>query len=420
MTLPYPGLALTGIVLLGFARPRWLRALGIALTAATAAGMTALAVTLFRLGSDRGWTGDGPGMLVIGFLFVASIPIALGLWAAFAAQLRAWRRGRPDRGASPALALGLVVVGVAGTASERRDAEREGRPTHDAEIAALALSPDGERLVSLDAGGTLKRWRVGERRLEAARQDPGLAGATALLLDEAGAAALVLVPGGAIRVPADGTAAPETLPGVNAAASLPGEEVALAEGASVRIVAWGEHAATRRRHALPAPVTGLASDAQGWLVAALADGSLVALEGGDREPRTLALLPAAAVRLAFSPGGRWLAAADADGRGHVVDPRRGGMRPLPAWMRLGRFAFVSDERLLFAAGPPWTEGFALDPAELRSEPWLNHGSAIVGIAAAPGARETAVAIDRYVFVARSPASGHAYTSDATRLLDPRD
>ena len=80
-TATFVALLFAGIVMLGRARgPRWLRFLGRGLTAALALGFSWLAIGLIRFGADRGWTGDGPGMLVVMLAIPVAALCALAMW----------------------------------------------------------------------------------------------------------------------------------------------------------------------------------------------------------------------------------------------------------------------------------------------------------------------------------------------------
>jgi len=395
-------------------RPLPLRVLGRLLTAGAAVGLTALALALYRLGDSQGWTGDGPGMLVVMLLIPLAGLLALVAWAAVVAQWTLRREGIPA-----ALPLGLLAVGLAGSVHGAVEAARDARPSHAAPVVALAFGDAGALLVSLDEAGTLKAWDVAARRVRSERREPALAGARELLLTPDGVTAVALGPRGATRLRLDDPAAPAaTLLGVEHAALLPGGRLAWAAGAELRIDALAAPDPQRAGVALGAPITALAADRQGALAMALADGRIV-VRGPDGEPgRPLGALDAPATRLAFSPGGAWLAAIDAEGRASVVDLRRGGVRPLERWLGLHHAAFVTDELLVFTAADrdPAALSISLAAPGPRAGPWLSYGQPVSALAGAPGAPLAAVAFGPQLFLARAPQRAGDYVSDAERLV----
>jgi len=406
------------VLLLGFVQQPVLRVLGRLLTIGLAAGFTALALGLYRLGDSQGWTGDGPGMLVVMLLIPVAGAIALSTWGAVVAQ---WRLGR-ERGLGADLPLLLLAVGVAGSVQAARQHAAVSRPSHDAPVIALGFRADGGRLLSLDEDGTLKEWDVAGRRFRSERREPALAKSRALLVTPDAVVAVALGPRGAtiLRLddPAQGLA---TLPGVEHAALLPGARLAWTIGEELRIDALPGPRPGIEGIALGAPVTALAADPEGTLALALADGRLLALAPDGEARREIGLLPAPATRLAFSPGGAWLAAADATGQATIADLRRGTLRPLARWMGLHHAAFVADELLVFTAAgaDPAALSLSLAPPEPASGPWLNHGQGVTALGAAPGAALAAVAFGPQLFLARAPGRAGDYVSDAERLVHPR-
>jgi hypothetical protein len=415
--IAFPALAFAALVLLGFARQPLLRWLGRVLTIGVATGFTAVAMGLYRLGDDRGWTGDGPGMLVVMLLIPVAGAVALATWGAVVAQ---WVAG--PRRVSGSLALAMLAAGMVGTGWQAREHQRQAKPSHDAPVVAVAFADDGARLLSLDAAGTLKTWDVAQRRLLGERREPLLAGARALIATSDGVFAIALGPRGAdVLRPGEAGLAPTTLLGVSSATLLPGGRLAWATDQRLHIGALGSLDLQDAGVALGAPITALAADREGALAAALADGRLVVIGPGGETRRELGTLPAPATRLAFSPGGAWLAAADAEARAHVADLRRGEMRALDRWIGLHHAAFVADEVLVFtaAAEDPAALSLSLAASAPATGPWLNHGQIVTALGAAPGAPVAAVAFGPQLFLARAPRRGGDYVSDAERLAHPR-
>lgn len=390
--------------------------IGCALSVALAAGFTALALGLYRLGDAHGWTGEGPGMLVVMLAIPLAGLIALATWAAVAAQ---WRLRR--EGLNATLPLALLALGLAGSVHAAREQVRHARPSHDAPVSALGFRADGTLLVSLDEAGTLKVWDVAARRLRSERREPALAGAHELLVTPDGVAAVALGPRGAsvLRLDAPAPAA-ATLPGVEHAALLPGGRLAWAAGEELRSGPLAAPDPGSRGLSLGAPIRALAADREGMLAVALADGRLLALAPDGEARRPLGALDPPATRLAFSPGGAWLAAVDGAGRAWIADLRRGELRPLEPWMGLHHAAFVADDVLVYTAADADPAALSLALGETpTSGSWLNHGQVVTALAGAPGAPLAAVALGPELLLARAPQRAGDYVSDAERLVDPR-
>lgn len=413
--LSFIALGLAGALLLGFVRQPALRSLGRLLTIGAAAGATALAIGLYRLGASQGWTGDGPGIFVVMLLIPTAGVLALAGWSVVFAQGRLAR----DGGIGPGLPLLLLAVAVAGGTQVAFRHAAVSRPSHDAPVIALGFASDGSRLLSLDEAGVLKAWDPASGRLQSQRADPALARSSALLVTPDGDCAVALGSHGAVIVRLDGAAsAVTTLPGVGSAALLPGERLAWARGDELHVDALREPRAPGAATAVGAPITALASDREGTLALAIADGRLLALAPDGEARRELGSLPAPAVRLALSPGGAWLLAVDADGRAVVADLRRGWLRPLAHPRGLHHAVFVTEDALVFtaAAADPVALSLSLATREPAPRSWLNHGQVVTAMGAAPGAPRAAVALGREIFLARAPGGEHGYVSDAERLV----
>jgi hypothetical protein len=416
--LVFPVVAYLGVVLLGFVRPPLLRALGRLLSIGLAAAATVLAVGLYRYGDENDWTGHGPGMLVVMLLIPAVGAVALATWGTVVAQWRAGRQRRVGAG----LALGLIAVGLAGSAWSARTYQRTARPSHDAPVVAMAFRADGKELFSLDAGGTLKRWDVARRRMLEARREPALAGARSLFLSAEGRFAMALGPAGATLLRLD-RAGPSTatLQGVERATLLPADRIAWVARAELWVAPLPAAAPATRVASFAVPITALTADAEGDLTLALADGRLLALGPDGESRRELASLPSPAVRLAVSAGGRWLAAGDAEGHAFLVDRHRDAVHPLARWNGLHHAAFVTDDVLIFTGAESDTAAgsLSLAGAKPKSGPWLGHGQIVTALAGAHEAPLAAAALGPELFLARAPRRAGDYVSDAERLVDPR-
>ena len=412
MTALYVALFFSGIAMLGRARgPRWLRVLGRGLSALLAIGFTALAIALFQLGHDRGWTGDGPGMLVV----MLAIPIAA--LCALAGWVGLFLPATAESRVSPWLALGAIGVGLAGGAWTVLDMQRAAQPSHDAPVVAIAFVDGGAALVSFDSAGAVKRWRVATREVEAEWSAPELAGARAIVASRSGVAAIALFADHAVARLFDAPRATRTLPGVADAALLPGDRAALAVGRTILVVSTSDPARSEGELPVPGVVRALAADRQGRIYAALADGALVVVESA-RVQRTIAQLPAAPARLLVSPGGTWLAAIDGDGKARIVTPATGAVREVSGF-GMHAVAFLSERALGFNSGPLDGAALALSLEDLRTEPWIGQGGGIAALAVEPDAGLAAFAVGRDVNLLAAPGGGNAYTSTWERLTDRR-
>jgi hypothetical protein len=404
----FVGLFFAGIAMLGRARgPRWLRVLGRGLSAAVAIGFTALAIALYRLGADRGWTGDGPGMLVVMLAIPVAALCALAAWAGLLVPSSAESR------VSPWLAIGAMAVGLAGCFYTAFEVKRDAQPSHAAPVAAIAFVDGGAALVSIDTAGTVRRWRAKTHEVLGEWSAPELAGARAIVVSADGATAIALFGDRAVARPLDAPRATRTLPGVADAALLPGDRAALALDRSVLVVAAADPARIDVERKLPLAVRAVAADRQGRIYGALADGALVAIESADA-PRTIAQLPAAPARLLASPGGTWLAAVDADGKGRIVATATGDVREIPGF-GVHAAAFLSDGALGFNSGPQDGAAQKLSLDAMRTEPWIGQGVGIAALAVAEDAGLAAFAAGRDVHLLAAPGRGNAYTSNWHRL-----
>jgi hypothetical protein len=408
--------ACAGVVALGFVRGRTaLRGLGRLATLLLAAGLSWGVWLLCSLGASRHWTGDGPGMLVVILGFGLGAACAVAAWLAVLRQATA----DPARGGRAGPALAAVALGLAGVALGALDHRMVSQPTQDAPIAALRFSPDGARLFTLDVAGTLKTWRVADRRLASERAEPALAGARELLVTPDGRFAVALVAAGAVVLPLSDGPAPSTLSGVAHVALAGDGELAVADADGLRLVAL--HGPEGRGHPLAtgAVVTALAGDGTGGLAAALADGAIVLLDGRQGSTRLRVALPAPARRLVLSPRAARVVAVDAEGRAVVVDAQDGSVRPFPGWIRPAVLAFVSDETILATSAPGDPAIVSLALPGLVSAPFWNHGRAVAALDAAGGRGLVAVALAGDVFVAPAPRDGRAYAATSWRLVHRR-
>ena len=405
----FVALVFSGIVMLGRARgPRWLRVLGRGLTAALALGFSWLAIGLWRLGAERGWTGDGPGMLVVMLAIPVAALCALAAWVGLLApstessRVPAW------------LALGAIATGLAGSAHSALELRRNAQPSHGAPVVALAFIEGGSRLVSYDATGVVKRWRIRTRALEAEWTAPELAGARAILTTPEGFRAVALFADRAVIRTFDDRPASRTLPGVAGAALLPGDRGALASGRTLRIAPLGDPERPDLERTLPAEIRALAADRQGRLWAALADGAVVSLEAGAGL-REVARLQAPAERLIVSPGGAWLAAIDAGGKGRVISLADGAVHDVPGF-GVYAAAFATERMLVYNSGPLDGAALALSLDRLATEPWIGQGRGIAALAVDPDAGLAAFAAGGDAHVLVAPGNGgNAYTSSWDRL-----
>jgi hypothetical protein len=410
VTATFVALLLAGVVMLGRARgPRWLRFLGRGLTAALALGFSGVALALLRFGAERGWTGDGPAMLVVMLAIPIAALCALAMWVALflpetaASRVPAW------------LAIGSIAIGLAGTSGFVIEARRDAQPSHGAPVVALAFVEGGSRLVSYDSTGAVKRWRLRTHALERSWQAPELAGARQILTTAEGFRAVALFGDRAVVHTFEKGAAEVTLPGVAAVAILPHDRAAFASGRTLRIAPLGAPRGADLERELPAEARALAADRQGRLWAALADGAVVSLDAGSAL-REVARLPAPAERLLVSPGGAWLAAIEAGGKGRVVSAATGAVHELPGF-GVHAAAFASERFLLFNSGPLDGAALAFSLERMATEPWIGQGIGIAALTVDPDSGVAAFATGHDANVLVAPGKGNAYTSKWDRLSD---
>jgi hypothetical protein len=410
LTATFVALLFGGIVMLGRARgPAWLRFLGRGLSAALALGFAWLTIALIRFGEGRGWTGDGPALLVV----MLAIPVAA--LCALAMGVGAFLPATVTARAPAWLAIGSIAVGLAGTGWSALEMRRAARPSHGAPVVALAFVDGGSRLVSYDANGGVKRWRIRTQALEREWQAPELAGARAILSTLEGFRALALFEGRAVVHTFEKGTRTVTLPGVGAAALLPGDRAVLAAGRTLRVAPLAAPQQPDLERELPAEARALAADRQGRIWAALADGALVALDGGNAL-QEIARLPGPAERLLVSPGGSWLAAIEAGGKGRVIAAATGAVHDVPGF-GVHAAAFASERLFLFNSGPLDGAALAFSLERLVTEPWIGQGVGIAALAVDPDAGVAAFAAGNDANVLVAPGKGNAYTSKWDRLSD---
>jgi hypothetical protein len=311
--------------------------------------------------------------------------------------------------------VGSIAIGLAGTGWSALDAQRDAQPSHGAPVVALAFVEAGSRLVSYDATGAVKRWRLLTHALEGEWQAPGLAGARHILTTTGGARAVALFGDRAEIHTFEKRAAVVTLPGVAAAAVLPDDRAAFASGRTLRIAPLGAPQASDLERELPAEARALAADRQGRLWAALADGAVVSLEAGTAL-REIARLPAPAERLLVSPGGTWLAAIEPGGKGRVVRAATGAVHELPGF-GVHAAAFASEQLFVFNGSPLDGAALAFSLERMATEPWIGQGIGISALAVDPDAGVAAFAAGNDANVLVAPGKGNAYTSKWERLAD---
>jgi hypothetical protein len=167
-------IAFAGVLMLPHVKgPVWLRWLGRVLAGALAFALSWATLSLYQLGAERNWTGDGPGMLVVMLLIPVAALCALAAWLGtlWPSGFRSGRLSVP-----PWIAIGMIVVGLAGSTKSADDYRRELRHAHEAPVVALQLTEAGTRLVSIDGAGTVMRWKVPERALMDVRTFDGWRG----------------------------------------------------------------------------------------------------------------------------------------------------------------------------------------------------------------------------------------------------
>jgi hypothetical protein len=410
VTAAFVALLFAGVVMLGRVRgPRWLRFLGRGLSAALAIAFSWLAIALIDFGADRGWTGDGPGMLVVMLAIPIAALCALAMWVGLFLPRAATSR-------APAwLAIGSIAVGLAGTGWSVLDARRGAQPSHGAPVVALAFAEGGSRLVSYDAAGAVKRWRLRTGAREGEWLAPELAGARQILTTPEGFRAVALFGDRAAVHTFEKRATAVTVPGVAAAALLPDDRAAFALGRTLRIAPLDSPQRSELERTLPHEARALAADRQGRLWAALADGAVVFLDTGAAL-QEIARLPAPAERLLVSPGGTWLAAIEAGGKGRVVSAATGAVHEVPGF-GVHAAAFASERLFVFNSGPLDGAALAFSLERMATEPWIGQGTGIAALAVDADAGIAAFAAGNDANVLVAPGKGNAYTSKWDRLAD---
>jgi hypothetical protein len=394
--------------MLGRARgPRWLRVLGRGLTAVVAIAFSYLAIGLYLLGAERGWTGDGPAMLVVMIAIPIAALCALAAWVGLAMPSTATSR------VPASLALGAIAIGGGGAAYSAFAMQQAALPSHSAPVVAVAFVDGGGALVSADTMGVVKRWRVARSWVEAEWTVRELAGAQAILVTPEGYRAVALFPDRAVLATFGEKGKVKTLPPLAGAALLAGDRAALAADRTVRVVALADPALADNEWELPAPAGAVAADRQGRVYAALADGTLAALESG-RAVRPLARVPIAPVRLLVSPGGTWLAAIAADGTGWVAATATGATHALPGF-GVHAATFVGETGFGYNSGPLDGAAHLFSLERLATEPWIGQGRGIAALACDREAGLAAFVSGPDVHVLAAPGPGNAYTSVWERL-----
>lgn len=324
-------IAVVGVILLGTVRDRqWLRGFAIAVTGALAIGASAAAFSLFALGRQMRWTSEAPSILGVVLALVLCSSFMLLAWSGVRRQLRT------PRGGSGTLRAGLFLlgVGVMGAVATGVQHQRTSRPSHDVEVVALAFDAAGERIFSLDRGGTLKTWDADDGDPVGSWHDPSLASAARLEIAPGGHHALVAGAGGVrvLDLDSGSGASPVThFPEASDGAFLGDDTIALARGRQVAIVT---------------------------------------VRAGGQPLRTLEF--GAEIEAIASAGGTL-----------AVATRDGSVEAAPRWMSFGHVGLLGDD-LLVAAGDRMPELLSLRLPAHQTAPFLNHGIGVTALAAAPG------------------------------------
>lgn len=407
--------AVVGVVLLGTVRDHpWLRRFAMALTLALAIGASIAVFSLFALGHSMRWTSDGPGILGVVLVLMLCVGFMLLAWSGV------WRQLREPRGGAATLraSLLLIGIGVAGAVASGAQHQRTSRPSHDVEVVALAFDAVGDRLLSLDRDGTLKRWDADAGHPLGSWHDRSLAAATGLEIAPDGRRAIVAGAGGVhlLDLTSAAVAAPVAHFADASAGTFVGDDtIALARGARLAIVAVGAEGDPLREIDFDAGIDALAS-AAGMLAVATRDARISLVPTDGDAPTVRIELPAPARQLTVSPEGVRVVAVSAEQRAWVIE-RDGSVAEAPRWMFFGHIGFLGDD-LLVAAGDSMPELLSLRLPALRTSPFINHGIGVTALATSSARRRVAVAFGADLHLTGALGADPRAVV-AARLVDPR-
>jgi hypothetical protein len=340
-----------------------------------------------------GWDSPGsPGILAVMFAVGAFAVWAVVGWVSLALQLRRWRQPKPSptmtrRTAGNGIKVALFIAFVVWALGSSYRYSRSQQPSHAVTVRALAFSPDGEFLYSLDRSGWLKQWNI-EHGFETQRWLlPQLGPASGLLVSGDGRVAAVLE-GERARVWSLARAA-EAAPvaeiaGALALAPVDGERFIAAETDELRLYAYADATVPRAVLGLGAPALSLAAYPDRRVVVGGAD---LALHFYRATPDTLVAadvpvpgpLATPPRGLRAGPSGRFLVVSDRAASMEVLDLQNQGRAMLPPHLSGETFEVsAADQLLLSGIGI-----LGYDLAAGSGQPLVDFGGHIQAIAISP-------------------------------------
>lgn len=306
---------------------------------------TAATVYLFWIGQKAHWTSDGPGMLFVMIaIVVCAIAAVLGWMFVFgiAATVFAPVESLPDAPAGVKRVLrllGFAALAIAAAGQGITAYTGRGRAAHSAPVVAVSFAGGRERLVTVDAAGTLVDWDLQSKREARRETRPELAGVTELFVDAAAARGFAIANGKALTFVPFADTPVDTIPGARHIAG--GASVVIATERALLFAPYSNWPLPPDRElAWTEPITAVAARD---MFVAVADPVKVSLLDGRRDYlRVMASVPAPGpIRALEVLSDGTVIALDGGGAGWTIDVRRGVTEPL------AEASLVAGARLVF-------------------------------------------------------------------------
>jgi hypothetical protein len=220
------------------------------------------------------------------------------------------------------------------------------QPTHEQPIRCLFLSAEGSEVLSLDAGGTVKRWDAGNGRYRGSLRNRALSGASRIVLGPDGWLLAFDPPGAALYAGLEERRPVIRLPHVQQAVFTPEDELV---AATPRGLVWRDLSDPENETRVfpwPWSVLGVAVTPAGetWFLdqaghlARLAPSLAAVRERIDVGPRYRSVVS--------TPSGQRLLLVGLAGDAATVGPGDSAPRPLRE-VGLARFAFAGADTIVF-------------------------------------------------------------------------